>query len=804
MNIKWRLASTVAIVQLVMTLDAGQASAQAQSQSQSQAQSQSQIQDVDEIVVTARRVSENIEKVPEVVTAFTSEAIANRGIETEEDIQLSTPGLTLRETEGQNSLTYAIRGQTVDAFSGSATAVVPYFNEVQANSQGAGSFFDLESIQVLKGPQGTLFGRNATGGAVLYSTVKPSNDLDGYLQVSGGNFNYNEAQGAINVPLVTDKVLLRVAFDVADRDGYQRNVYYNTILGAMEHRTGRVSLTLRPIDALENTTVLQYGYSGGTNTSVKLFSAYTCGQKGPDGSTLNCAANAAYNPTAVNALFGPGAWNRYLAGNPGILISQPNARTLGLPGYLAYSATQPFYDVATPVGSFHHEDNASVSNTTTYHVTGDILLKNILGYTRDSSLDDSGEFGAPYGVQYTENLGLHQYGNDVTVRQYSDEIQLQGKAFDEAVAYIAGAYYQYTYNHTFYPQTYFNFEPLAPGSYETSIFWNKDDNQALFTQGTYDFGHIGLEGLKFTAGGRYSWEQISNLSLPGATNGNYGTPEQHVSFSKPSWIFGLDYQLTPAVMTYIETRGSWRSGGINGNAPAKDALASGGGDLFLPETVRDIEIGVKAAGSIFDRPAHLNVALYDQWVRNVQRTEFPTDPATGASIATTINVPSANMKGVEAEAAFSPISWVQVGGNVAYIDAKYTKMPVDIFGIEYVFGPYADTPEWSGTLFTQLKLPVPNESVLFRADWYVQSSQVFSDNADSIIPEATLPGYGIVNLHMNWQEMLGTNIGLSLWCKNLLDKEYYVGGLAQGASFGTNAAAIGRPRMYGVDLKYKF
>jgi iron complex outermembrane receptor protein len=437
-------------------------------------------------------------------------------------------------------------------------------------------------------------------------------------------------------------------------------------------------------------------------------------------------------------------------------------------------------------------------------LTGDILLKNIFGYSRDSALDDTGEFGAPYGVQYSENLGLHQFGNDVTVRQYSDELQLQGKAFDDAVNYIAGAYYQYTYTETLYPQTYFSFEPLAPGSYVTSNFWGKDDNQAVFTQGTYDFGHIGIEGLKFTAGGRYSWEQVSGLNLPGATNGNYGAPEQHISFSKPSWSFGLDYQLTPAVMAYIDTRGSWRSGGINGNAPPKDALASGAGDFFLPETVRDVEIGVKAAGSLFDRPAHLNLAVYDQWVRNVQRSEFPTNPATGVSVAITANVPSSNMKGVEVEGAFSPSSWMQLGGNVAYIDAKYTQTPVDILGTKYVFGPYADTPKWTGTLFTQLTVPVPNESLSFRADWYVQSSQVFSDNAGSFIPDATLPGYGIVNLHLNWQQLLGTNLGLSVWCKNLLDKEYYVGGLAQGASFGTNAAAIGRPRMYGADLKYKF
>jgi iron complex outermembrane recepter protein len=120
-------------------------------------------------------------------------------------LQQTVPGLTVRETENQNTLTYSIRGQTVDSYTGSATAVVPYVDEIQQISGGAGSFYDLDGIQVLKGPQGTRFGRNATGGAILYTTAKPDNTFGGYADVSYGNYHSHEEQGAINLPIVDDR-----------------------------------------------------------------------------------------------------------------------------------------------------------------------------------------------------------------------------------------------------------------------------------------------------------------------------------------------------------------------------------------------------------------------------------------------------------------------------------------------------------------------------------------------------------------------------------------------------------------------
>jgi iron complex outermembrane receptor protein len=654
----------------------------------------------------------------------------------------------VRQTEGSNQTNFAIRGQTVDAFTGSATAVVPYVNDVQLNNAGAGSFYDLESIQVLKGPQGTLFGRNATGGAVLFGTTKPTNDFGGYIKGSIGNYNYREAQGALNLPIIDDKVLLRVAFDVMGRRGYQTNLVYDTKLGKARRESGRVSLTLAPNDSFKNTTVAEYSHSGGNNTTVVAFSVYQPGDLGRDGKPLVAAAAGTYNPGTFDFLGGPGTWAAYIAGNPGILKAHPNALTEGLPGYLAYRLTQPFYDAGTLELSKHDQDNIFVSNTTTFEASDNLTVKNIIGYSNDKALDIAGEIGVPYGIQYTSNLGLNQRGNDVKTRSISEEFQLQGKAFDKALNYVVGVYYQDNKQHIFYPQTYFNTAPVLAnifgpfGTGVTSDYQLKDKNIGVFAQGTYDLSNAGLDGLSITAGARYSWEKIHLQHLARSTN-RLGAPPQSIKFDKPSWEFGLEYKPTQDILTYVKTRGSWRSGGLNGNAPSINAPASGGGNQFGAETVKDIEAGFKYGGRVMDRPAHFNVAVYKQWVKGVQRFETITEPGTGNSIAITVNAPKATIQGIEFDSSIKPADWLTVGASGALTDAKFSKEGVLVFGTTFVFDSYPDTPKYSGTLFAQVDLPVDESigTMSVRGDLYAQSHQFFAAHEGTFIPGTILPSY---------------------------------------------------------------
>jgi iron complex outermembrane recepter protein len=136
---------------------------------------------LEEITVTARRRSENISNVPIAITALDSNSLTEQTVHTDSDLQEAVPGLIVRTTAVSTQQNFSLRGQSIDAFTGSSPAVLGYVNDVQANAGGPFNYFDISSIQVLKGPQGTLFGRNTTGGAVLYTTEKPSDTFGGFV-----------------------------------------------------------------------------------------------------------------------------------------------------------------------------------------------------------------------------------------------------------------------------------------------------------------------------------------------------------------------------------------------------------------------------------------------------------------------------------------------------------------------------------------------------------------------------------------------------------------------------------------------
>lgn len=187
--------------------------------------------DADAIVVTARRVEERLQDVPISITVFSQQQITNRNVVNAGDLATYTPSLTTNGRFGAESTSFAIRGFIQEGPTSPSVGV--YFSEVIApranggttggNGAGPGSFFDLQNVQVLKGPQGTLFGRNTTGGAVLLVPQKPTSRLEGYAEGTIGNYDQRRAQVVLNVPL-TDSFRVRLAVDRQKRDGYLRNV----------------------------------------------------------------------------------------------------------------------------------------------------------------------------------------------------------------------------------------------------------------------------------------------------------------------------------------------------------------------------------------------------------------------------------------------------------------------------------------------------------------------------------------------------------------------------------------------------
>lgn len=728
---------------------------------------------LEEVIVTARRRDETLSSVPIAITAMSREQLAERQVLTDSDLQAAVPGLTIRQTQGNNSLTYSIRGQSADTFSGSPSAVVAYMNEVPLTVSGASTFYDLESVQVLKGPQGTLFGRNTTGGAVLYTSAKPTEETEGKLTVRGGNLGLQEVEGMFNTAL-TDTVLFRVAFNSLDKDGYIDNVYNGIEHGEIHRDSGRVSLTVRPSDRFENTSMYSYSRLEGTNTGATYaWSVYQFGQTN-NGFPLNGAAASLY----------PGAEN-----------------------YPAMQHQLGPYKTQHPFGADHVGDDEVFTNTTVFDISNSLRLKNIFGYTSANTDSEQPAFGAPYPSFATRNVSTGKVGNEFDLESYSNELQLSGEAFESSLTYLVGVYLQQSETETLWPQSYFLNTVAAATA--TSHFGIDTDTAAIYTQGSYNV----TDQLRLTAGFRYTEEDVSIEQLESADF--YNVPgfsnKQDESFQGASWELGIDYDISEKLFAYAKARSSFRSGGFNGSAPPFDADATGGGNKFDKETVEDIELGLKFEGLLFERPARVNLALYQQWVEDVQRIEFP-DPAPYPngidlqSIAVTANIPEMEVKGVELEASMLVTDLVELGFMATYTDAEFTDGDTTLFGVDYSYSPVANTPDSNWTVWAKIDVPVdPSVGELSGyAEIYGQDDMYFSNTADSIAPDTKLPSYELVNMRLSWQGIMGSDFSGALFGKNLTDEEYFVGGMALGASLGHNAAAVGEPRTYGVEVSYQF
>ena len=740
---------------------------------------------LEEVIVTAQRRSESLERTPVAVVALSSEALAKSVIHSESDLQSAVPGLMVKAGQSSNQINYSLRGQTVDAFSSSRPSVLPYVNEVQVGGSGATAFYDLQNIQVLKGPQGTLFGRNSTGGAVLLTTAKPTNEFGGYGSMRFGNYSLRQLEGALNLPVVADKLLLRLAGYYEKSDGYQYNLYDGSRAGNVDRKNGRLSLTLKPVEGIENDLVVDYAKSGGNNVGSVVYNVFPTGTGNPFVPT-----NFLYTP-ALDTAFGPGAWAAYVAAHPRVDPA----------GLIAFTATQqargPFV-ISTDGANFHRSEDWIVSNITTFDLSADLKLKNILGYVHRNTFDSSEFDGTPYGID--TNGGKGRGG---PLRQLSDELQLVGKAASGKLDYVAGVYYSDEKIDTYSLSVIVELLPFIPATNQVNEGTTKSRTYAGYAQGTYDLG----SGYGATLGARYSSEKASFLHGPDdqyvqSPNAAYVNPLED-TFNKVSWTAGLQKQVNEDLMVYGTTRRSFRSGGFNFFAPPLPGFGNQGGAEYEPETATDIELGAKFKGTIGGVPSRINLAAYQMWVKNIQRSNYVQ--IFGALAGITVNVPKAKIGGVEFDGTLSPANWLNVGWTLNYTSARFTDNLVSVLGNPAAeFGPYPDTPKWSGSVFGDVTVPVSaNLNVSLRGDVYGQSSSWFSSTGASLNPGSQIPGYGTTNFRIGLENP-GAGWSVSAIVKNAFDRTYYVGGIGFSSLFAVNTVIPGAPRTYSVEARYRF
>jgi iron complex outermembrane receptor protein len=745
----------------------------------------------EEIVVTARRRAEELSKVPVSVAVMSQEIMETRGVRSEGDLQLTIPGLLVRSGNTNNSLNYVMRGESVDGYSGSPPGVQPYMNEVPYPIMAANTFYDFENVQAVKGPQGTLFGRNSTGGAVLFQTQAPTQEFEGHLSVQYGNYDRLIAEGAINLPLVTDKLAIRLAGTVTSGGAFVRNLYNNEMLGDKAEKSGRLSIAFTPTDTITNQTMVQISRAHGTNVPNTMYNAVPCSD--PSGWGFN---SCIYSPS--NQPF----FNDLLAGN--VVNGYPNGWVFpggfeALPDYLRKAGKRV---IAANAPFWHRSRSTMVTNKSVVELSDAISLKNIFGYSKTHNAINYDTDYSPYPIigQFAPEKLLgpdRPQIENVDTRTWSNELQLEGTLMDDRLNFILGGFYLSS------KEDYLS--PLWIGAINFQVNYNAktgNKSKALFGQVTYKI----TDKLNVTLGGRYTWEKVT-MSQGALSLFGQGNP-QAVKQSDPSWTAGLDYQATDELMLYIASRGSWRRGGFNPfNPPTPTPLTAaeaGGGNYFLAEKVKDVEAGVKYNGRAGATPIRANLAFYNSWVKNIQKTAYVVIGGTVSSA--TVNVPKTKIWGIEADMSVSPSDWLSLGWSATYTHAKFTNADSRLFGATVRYGPFGDVPKFSGTLYADAKLELPGDTgnLNYHVDVYRQSSFYFSNLAGTIQPNTKLPAYTLLNMRLDWDKVMGSNVKLSLYGKNLTNKVYYTGGSAGAQNFSNNSASFGAPRQYGVAARIDF
>lgn len=744
---------------------------------------------LDEIVVTARRRAESLENVPVAVDVVNAAAIETRGIQTQADLQIAIPGLTVVSGNNSNELNFVIRGESVDGYSGSPPGVQPYVDEVPVPIMSSTAFYDLDNVQAVKGPQGTLFGRNSTGGAVLFQTAQPKNEFGGYASVQYGNFDRFVAEAAVNIPVIPDKLLVRLAGTATSGGAYVRNLYNNQMLGDDDERSGRITIEARPVDGLVNVTTVQIENATGTNAPDTAYYVVPCGQPSGFNSCTYSPSNAAFFSKLLSGALFPGYPSGYVY--PGGFASLP-----------AFQRSRGNYVVDQNADFEHYLSSTMVVNKTTMDLSSTSSIKNIFGYSYASNSIGYDTDYSPYPIvqMYSPSAilagGSSSVENSAT-RTTSDEIQLAGTAWNDRLNFLGGVFYIDS------REKYLS--PLWLGDIDFSVAYHAqtdDKSYALFTQETYKL----TDNLNLTVGGRYTKEDISLVQLDGSLFG-VGNP-QSISEKKPSWTASLDYHFNSSIMAYITTRGSWRRGGFNPfnppTATPETSASAPGGNYFLPEEIRDLELGVKFEGRLADMPVRANLAVYNNWITDIQKTAYIVFDGTVSSA--TVNVPKSDVKGIEADLNMKPIDWLTVGAQAAYTDARFTDPTSTLLGNPVEYGPFGDVPRFSGSIYgdTHWTLPDSKGYLNYHVDVYGQSAFYFSNLGGSVLPGTQLPAYTITNMRLDWADMFGKGVKVGLFVKNLANKLYYTGGSAGAEDFSVESATFGAPRTFGVAVRQDF
>ncbi|EZP83970.1 TonB-dependent receptor-like protein [Novosphingobium resinovorum] len=654
---------------------------------------------VGEIVVTARRRAESLQDTPVAVTAITSAALDQQGAVNISAIAQSVPSLTFNTTAGNSGASNAavvfIRGIGQDDFFPTIDPGVGIYLDGAYVSRTLGGVLDtvdLEQVEVLRGPQGTLFGKNTIGGAVQITTRKPGPDLEGYLEATTGRFGRIDAKASINLPF-SETLFARFSVATLNRGGYITILEKDPLTGAVRDADAP---KLGNISTMAGRAALRW--EANPDLTFDLSFDYTGKREQSSGSTL-----LATQPLIPGLGFDPNdpaSINNYIMSNAATVGGFHNLIVAGAQGCNPVFGGNPFdqsnpaclndqYVTGDPYKTFY-EPRASRSDLDVWGLTGVVDwdaspafgVKSITAYRNTKSFfmrDDN------------TPLQLIELMTDQTAKQFSEELQFSGKAFDNRLTWLVGL---------FYLNEKVDFDNPACFSFVCTGVSTKlqTNSYAAFAQGTYAIGpHTNI-----TIGGRYTNEKktsdpdnffidigfgLGPLAI-GNPNPNPATiidTPVAVKFDNISPMASIDHRWSDNIMTYASYSKGVKGGGFQQRVIVPRILQP----TFGPEKLTAYEIGAKT--DFFDRRLRINVAAFQSNYNDLQITTFPGGANSIEPVQ--VNGGRARIRGVEVEATARPFDALTANFGLGYLKTKYLEVTPGAVIPAGAALPF--TPKWS-------------------------------------------------------------------------------------------------------------
>lgn len=719
-----------------------------------------------DIIVTAERRGQSLNSVPASINAFDSETLKDLRVTQAEDLTKLTPGLTLRTTGVSADPMLTVRGIGMNnGETNQNPAVTAYLNEIALPSHAFLGFpiFDMERVEVLKGPQGTLYGRNTTGGAINFITRRPKQDFEANFRVDYGNYNLLEIEAGVGGGL-SETLAARLAVTSYTRNGWQKLILgpehgdVDSRNGDIDRKAIRGTVVWTPTPEFDATLILDYARNNSETMAYKHN-----GNLKTDGSRAICS----YPSTGIRDEIACGSY------------SIPRASVGGPATGPVTIFSDPSDDPRVAYGSFiFGNDNdaktGGVALLLNYDLGG-VKLSSVTGY-RDLKRDIDGDDGTPAILSDVER---HQ-----RLKVFTQELRLASTG-NGPLSWIVGAYYTRDTNHD---QAIFNQkDQFAYSALFDSRYYQKTKAWAVFGQGSYKL----TDGLTATLGLRYTDEK-KNYFYDGTVtgSGSYPVPirnfKSHITASKVSGKIGLDYQINPDVMLYANVSRAFKGGGY----PSTITFSVDQALPFKPEEITAYEAGFKA--NLIRNVLRINGAGYYYDWKDFQATTQVN--RNGVPVTVLATAGDAEIKGVELEVVFSPIPDITLRSGVNWMDTE-------IKNGRYMGQIAPNAPKW--TVNSVLRLEPVGITGPFRPFFQMDGS--WNSKTQTALPN-TIPNLEPALLLLNARMGLKFDSGLEVagWVRNLTDKVYRTQILGPGSASLPARVTYGDPITYGVSASISF